>query len=331
MHNYSLMSIIGKYEEELGTGVPGSKYDSFEALLNDYLILLFYALSKNGIVYSTNRNGILARVQFVDGQFVNYVQPAIGKWDFKDERYQRIVSLDFVLYLFNETCMAQVYQELNYLAEPQDLSKLDYNSHDSFDLEDFSIEQIVNNYNMITHEQFLASKGLPNKLDSYSTKDIEEMLLLYSIMTKVIAYSEDFRKYQETKKEADMLRNSLKNREILYGDLTDKQSDLLEYYSEDADDESNKYFPCLGYFYNHIKQGIFHSLVKEIKEFEKVVPLGASFNGLELANKGIYYNPVRCFEDIEEGYVEIKITFDGAYEFDLYENRFTRERKNNYD
>lgn len=327
IRNYNTISIIGKYDEELGGVTPGAKYDSFEALLNDYLILLFYTLAKNGIVYSTNRNGILARVQFVDGQFVNYVQPAIGKWDFEDERYQRIVSLDFVLFLFNETCMADAHFELNHLAEPLDMNALDYSFHETFDLSDFSIAQIRDKYNTIEHEQYLANKGLPNKLDSYPTKEIEEIVLLNSILSKVTAYGNNFRKYQEMKKKAKGIKSMLFKKEVAYEDLTDDQVSLLENYGDNYDDKYDEYYPCLGYFYNHIKKGILCSLVREVRAFEEAVSFGAPFNGLKLAEKGIYYNPIKIFEGFDEETANIEITFEGAFEFDTYKNRFMREIK----
>ena len=43
--------------------------------------------------------------------------------------------------------------------------------------------------------------------------------------------------------------------------------------------------------------------------------------------KGIYYNPIKIFEGFDEETANIEITFEGAFEFDTYKNRFMREIK----
>ncbi len=174
MENFNTMKAIGKYPEEYDEAeIRGSKYDNFNLLLNDYLRLLFYTLAKNGIVYSTKRNGILARVVFADGVFINYVQPSIGKWDFEDRKYQRVVSLNFVLYLFNEMCMANTLHEVNYLAEPYNMNDLNYAKRDDVDLSEVNVSTIMEKFNEFTHETYLKNKGLANKFDSYSKKEAE--------------------------------------------------------------------------------------------------------------------------------------------------------------
>lgn len=329
MENFSTIEVIGKYPEEFGEKeLKGSKYDNYDLLLNDYLKLLFYTLTKNGIVYSTERNGILARVKYVDGFFINYVQPSIGKWDFEDSKYQRIVSINFVLYLFNEMCMANTLYHLNYLAEPYDLSDLNFATRDSVDLTDVSAATIMERFNELTHEAYLKSKGLANNLDNYSKKEIEEINLLYDILSRVLLYTSDFKTILDNIKKANELKTKIELEEVDFEDLSEPQQELLETYDDSDFDNYDSYYPCLGYFYHHLKKRVIKELGKEAKQFDETIPLNGTFDGLKLVQKGIYQNPVLVYIDDYEDDDSIKICFDGAKEFAGFDKNLTRERTN---
>ena len=89
MASFNSLSIIGGTYDNLGC-----KFDNFETLINSYFSLLFDTLTKGSIVYSTGRNGILAKVELdpSKGGFVNYVQSSIGKWNYSDPKYQRNIQ-----------------------------------------------------------------------------------------------------------------------------------------------------------------------------------------------------------------------------------------------
>ncbi|MCM1052685.1 MAG: dipeptidyl peptidase 3 [Ruminococcus sp.] len=330
MDNFNTISIIGKYPEEFGEAeLRGSKYDSFDLLLNDYLKLLFYTLSKNGIIYSTERNGILARVQFVDGIFINYVQPSVGKWDFENSKYQRIVSLNFVLYLFNEMCMANALYRINYLAEPYDLNNLDYAIKDEIDLSEVNIPNIVKRYNEFMHEAYLKDKGLANKFDSYSEKEINEIVLLYNILTRVLLYSAGFKNVLDNIRSANELQTQMSKGQITFEDLSEQQQDLLEEYDDQNFENYSDYYPCLGYFYHYIKTHVIRELGMEEREFDKSVSHNSSYDGLKLAQKGIFHNPIIAYVEEYDDDCRIEIDFTNAPEFNEIGRELNRKRTDN--
>ena len=154
MRNFNESSIIGGNELD-----KGSKFDSFNLLIDRYYALLFFTLGKSGITYSTGRNGILAKVRFEERGFINYVQPCIGKWNYKDPKYQRSVSPDFVLYLFNNLCMAESLYRINELSEPIQLNSSQQIIPDGIDLDEFSVSNVIKMHEEYQEEYFKSQNG----------------------------------------------------------------------------------------------------------------------------------------------------------------------------
>lgn len=208
MTNFYEIDIIGKYSKFEEKEIRGSKYDELEDLFNDYIRLFFYTIYNEGITYTTNRNGLLAKVVYQSGYFINYVQPKIGEWDFLNPQYQRVVSLDFVLFLFNETCMGGVLPYLN--------------SEGNEDILSINMFDIIRDVQMLSYNRQLDANGLPNALNNYSNQDIERVIFQYTVISKILEYARPFKDFHENVKTVDRM-----NREF-YADLGHLYNCLLK-------------------------------------------------------------------------------------------------------
>ena len=144
MRNYNEINIIGGEDFALG-----SIFDNFDLLFEKYCQILFYALDKGGITYSTNRNGLLAKTMVGENGFVNYVQSSIGKWDFDNEKLKRNVSPDFVLYLFNNMCLSYFFNQINFLGEPTKMQNANYCIKKGVDLNIYKDDNIIKKYEKV--------------------------------------------------------------------------------------------------------------------------------------------------------------------------------------
>lgn len=164
--NFNIYDVIGGSNDN-----PGSEFDDFDTLINTYFSLLFYAITSHGIVYSTGRNGLLAKVVLVQsrGEFVNYVQSDIGQWNYTDPKYQRLVSPEFVLYLFNNNNLLNAY--------------LDLNKESSINC--LSIKKIIEEYDIKTS---LAGLGITEHL----IENVDYINILYVLVMRIIEFSKEF-------------------------------------------------------------------------------------------------------------------------------------------
>lgn len=280
MKNFNESQIIGGNLE-----FPGSKFDNFNLLIDRYYALLFFELLRNGITYSTGRNGILAKVKFENRGFVNYVQPCIGQWDYENTHFQRLVSPDFVIYLFNNLCMAESLYRINKLSNPVDLNE-------------FSVSFVINMHEKYADEYFKLSMGQPNCYDKISESRIAQINLAYSLLEKITKYSKDFAEHQIKVEMAKKIRKDIKNGILTYATLSDKQSELIDNYVDDYESDSVHYL-SLGCFNNYIRNKALHQLY---------IHQGTEYD---------FNDPIIVYEEFDaESEYDVKINYENAPEFD---------------
>lgn len=319
MRNFNESSIIGG--EELN---PGSKFDSFNMLIDRYYALLFFTLAKSGITYSTGRNGALARVRFEEKGFVNYVQPCTGKWNYNDPKYQRVVSPDFVLYLFNNICMAESLYRINELSEPIQINGREQVIPEGIDLNEFSVSNIIKLHEEYEEEYFKYKNGQPNYYEQISKSNLAFINLSYSLLERVTKYSREFAEHQVMVAKATELKQDVENGAIDYYKLNEKEQELVDesYYSGEFD-ACPEYYLSLGYFNNCIRK---HALEQIYSQKKKMDKLKGAVSPNELETLGVYDDPIAVEYD---GYDELEGTIDyaNAKEFE-YGNSPKIERRN---
>lgn len=323
MRNFSEQQIVGG---SVLPPIPGSKFDNFNDLIDKYYALLFFTL-KDGITYSTDRRGILAKVIVQDNGFVNYVQPSIGKWDYTDEKYQRLVSPEFVLYLFNNLCMSESLYRINELAEPIQLSSNQQLYPNGIDLDEFNVSKIISLYEQYAEEYFKYQNGQPNNYSEIPRSKIDFVNLAYSLIEKVTKFAKDYVDHQMMVIKATELKQDLENGVISYEDLTEEQQNLVddEYYDEvcDMDSYNMNYYLSLGFLNNSIRN---HAIEEIYKRQNKVSNLVETKEN-SLALKQIYDDPISVELDYDdENEYTANIDYKGAKEFELG-NNIKLERK----
>lgn len=289
MQNFSSTNIIGGSYDVLG-----SKYDDFELLINNYYALFAYTLMKGGITYSTNKNGILAKVILNNEGFTNYVQPSIGKWNYEDKKYQRRVSPDFVLYLFNNYCLSNTIQRINDLSEPIELSSTKQILLNSIDLNEFYISYIIKKYQECEKEK---------------SDDFFIIKSLYEITKKITLYSESFAEYQEKVAELSALKEKIAKGEKTYYDLNCDEEELMNY--EEFDAIENGMYLSLGFLNNEIRKKAIEELYK-ITEKRNFELMKASENEMILQDE--VNDPIQISIDYDGEY-DIEIDYNGSKEF----------------
>ena len=209
MASFNSTSIIGGTYDNLGC-----KFDNFETLINSYFSLLFDTLTKDAIVYSTGRNGILAKVEFNSskGGFVNYVRSSIGKWNYSDLKYQRNVSPEFVIYLFNNLNMNKAYNAVNsrndYFDEPMKFNTNNQVVEGTF-IRDLSMAGIIELHEKHMAEYAKKMNGEPNKYDQFKPTEVVMVKTLYELIGSVCKLSKKFWDFQNYLERAEELRESV--------------------------------------------------------------------------------------------------------------------------
>lgn len=251
-------------------GYSGSKFDDFETLINCYLSLLIESLVRDGITYSTGRNATLARIE-IDSKkgFVNYVQPFMGKWDYTDTKYQRIVSPEFVIFIFNNHCLMDSY--LSSISRNDILNQqIKFNSNnqsiDGVFFKDLNIETIIDKKMKYQQEYYKKQQGEPNVYDSINPDEIGIVNTLYELIRCAIKYSKNFADFQIKLKEADSIRRKVDEGLLDYGSLTDAQFELYDDVYEDEE-----HYMSLGNLNNSIRG----QAVKQLVAMEKYKTSGS--------------------------------------------------------
>ena len=302
MENFYTIDIIGGTNEH-----RGCKYDDVETLVNSYLSLLIEALTNGGIVYSTGRNGTLARIELdAEKGFINYVQPSIGKWNYTDVKYQRVVSPEFVLYMFNNNCLKRTFESVQ--ARNDILNKqMKFNSkNQSIDgtfFKDLNMETIIKRKNEYQEEYFKKQNGEPNSFDRFNSNEIRIVSLLYEIIKNVIKYSKDFSDFQTNLEIANNLREKINNDTIAYSSLTEQQQMLVDELYDDED-----YYMSLGFFNNSIRKQVAKHLVKIQKQKRRLSKLGGDISSISA-----YDDPV----SIIDGEAELEFDYFGDDSFTI--------------
>ena len=298
---YNTGSIIGgKYDN------PGCRFDDFDTLINTYFTLLFETITDDGMVYSTGRNGLLARVELDHrkGGFVNYVQSDIGQWNYDDSKYQREVSPEFVLYLFNNLSLLYAYDNIN-LNNDLLNGKTKFNkknqSVDGVFFKDLSMNGIIQLHEEHLNEYNKKQEGLPNFFDEIKSGEFHMVNALYDLLSSVVKYSSQFYEFHKQLEQADELRKDVDSGKIDFYSLTDMQNDL---YNLEEDEE---HYMSLGYLNNFIRQGVAHELIKVQKQKKN-----AERNGLLSISISQYDDPIEIVEFFDEESDE-SIYSDGEY------------------
>ena len=311
MRNFNESHIVGGSMSH-----PGSKFDSFDLLFERYMALLFFTIMKSGISYSTERNGVLAKVRFEERGFVNYVQPCMGKWDYDDPKYQRLVSPDFVLFLFNNTCMAESLYRINELVEPIWLDDRNRIFPEGIDLDEFSVKSIIEDHEEYMEEYFKFQNGIPNYYEQIPKGKIKLIELLYSLLEKVAKYSKDYAEHHSECMLVKQIKENLEKGILSYDDLTENQRDLLSNETYNGTYESCPHFYLsLGYFNENIKEHVLTELYKMYQQKKQ------QKNHLQCSETS-YDDPIIAYEDYYGEYMcgfNVKIDYENAKEFD-YEN-----------
>ena len=232
MASFDMFSIVGGTDQ-----YRGSKFDDFETLINCYLSLLIESLVRNGITYSTGRNATLAKIE-IDSKkgFVNYVQPFMGKWDYNDPKYQRIVSPEFVIFIFNNGCLIDSY--VSSFSRGEILNQqIKFNSHnqsiDGTFFKDLNIETIIDKKMKYQQEYYKKQQGEPSTYDSINSDEIGIVNTLYELIRCAIKYSKKFADFQTELKEADAIRRKIDEGIVDWDSLTDAQFELCDNVYED--------------------------------------------------------------------------------------------------
>ena len=276
MESYNVVNIIGGgYENK------GCLFDDIATLVDSYLSLLIEALTNGGIVYSTGRNAILARIEMdVDKGFVNYVQPAICKWNYTDPKYQRSVSPEFVIFMFNNTCLRHSFQ----LAQARNETygtEMKFNSkNQSIDgtfFQELNMETILEKHKAYQEEWFKKQIGEPNKYDMLNPNTIKVVELLYKLIESVINHSKNFSNYQKALEEFNNLNMGLENGSIDYNSLSSEQQEFIEYF----DYEDDKYRMNLGCFNNSIRKEVEKYLISIQKKKNRLLKKGMDVSSID--------------------------------------------------
>ena len=299
-----------------------SKFDNFELLKNRYFALLFYTLTTGGITYSTGRNGVLAQVKIDERGFINYVQPCIGKWNFKNTKYQRRVSPDFVLYLFNNHCLTECLFRINELSEPIQVNSSYKIELQGIDIEKFSIAEIIKKYELIETEEYKYKNGLPNNYNSFSPVEIQITKLFYSLIERVIIYSREFAEHYAKTIRAKELRSEIDNGTIEYDNLTEEEQDLVRDDYDYPDDPDNDYFLTLGRLNDKINIHAAKALIRKFRKMKKLKVTSEELSSLDMYDDPIsadYYNDEWSDNnDDDDEYTDetsLKIDYTNAKEF----------------
>lgn len=307
MKNFNTIDIIGGVPN-----IPGSKFDNYQDLIDKYYALLFFSLTKNGITYSTNRNARLAQVKTCENGFINYVQPSIGKWDYENQKYQRFVSPEFVLYLFNNICMAESLYEINALAESIRLGKNQTLYPNGIDLNEFNVGNIIKLHESYAEEFFKYQNGYPNDYLNIPKSKIVLVNLFYSLVEQVTKFSEKYVKYQMQLIRKMNLKEDLKAERIDYEDLSEKDKELVhdDYYTEEYDWDNPNVYLSLGCFNNSIRKKAVEALYKRQQK-------NCSQDKQDVAKLQEVRDPILIREDDESemGY-RAKIDYMNAKEFE---------------
>lgn len=325
MRNFNDSSVIGGT-----TFTPGSKFDNFDLLIDRYYALLFYALTEGGITYNTRRNGVLSKVRLEVNGFVNYVQPMIGKWDYDDPKYKRLVSPDFVLYLFNNLCMAESLLRINSLVEPIKISQTEHIFHEGIDLNNFSLKGIIETYGEYAEEYYKYKNGHSNNYEKIPKTKLAFINYTYQLIERVTNYSSEFFHHQLAVAEANKLRHEIETGILSYEELSDEQQELAynSYYSGEYE-SCPEFYMSLGCFNNNVRN---YALKELYKEQEKLRKVRLTSKEVDLEKLGIYDNPIILSEyaeitgDLAEPEVEVQIDFTGAKEFE-HNNTQQKEKK----
>ena len=261
MANFDSTSIIGGTYDNLGC-----QFDNFETLINSYFSLLFDTLTKDAIVYSTGRNGILAKVEldFSKGGFVNYVQSSIGKWNYSDPKYQRKVSPEFVIYLFNNLNMNKTYNAVNnrneYFDEPMKFNNYNQAVEGVF-IRDLSMAGIIELHEKHMIEYAKKINGQLNKYDQIKPAEVVMVRTLYELIGSVCKLSKKFWEFQNYLERAEELREGVDFGKIEYESLNQEEEELyLDFYPNDD------YYLSLGVLNNFIREQAAKELIKKYKQ-----------------------------------------------------------------
>ena len=299
------------YDREIIGDPPiydGSKFDNIDLLIDSYYALLFFAL-EDGIAYSTERNGIIAKVKVEARGFINYVQPCIGKWDYKNPKYQRNVSPDFVLYLFNNICMEESFYRINQLSlkkfsvtNESDLE--DFNDNNEIDLDNFTVNNIIKKHQEYQEEYFKLQNGQPNYYNKIEKEWLKFINLSYVLIEKVFKYSKEFADHQLVAAKAHELRQNVENGVIDYNQLDELEQKLVDIDINYGDDYYEEYSLRLGCFNNCIRS---HAIAELYKLQEKST----------VTDNIVYDDPVFVISHDSEGTdLEVIIDYTGAKEFE---------------
>lgn len=300
MANYNTGSIIGgKYDN------PGCRFDDFDTLINTYFTLLFDTLTKDGMVYSTGRNGLLARIELDHrkGGFVNYVQSGIGQWNYNDPKYQRVVSPEFVLYLFNNLSLLYAYDNINLKSDLLNENTKFNQKNQSVDgvfLRDLSMNGIIQLHEHHLTEYNKQQNGVPNTFSQIKPEEIQMVNALYDLVGSVVKYSGEFYEFHKQLEQAEVLREEVDSGKIDYYSLTDKQDRLYSF------EEDEEHYMSLGYLNNSIRHGVANELIRIQKQ-----KYNAERNGLSSKSISRYDDPI----GITAGYdgTDDSIYDDGEY------------------
>lgn len=261
MASFNSSNIIGGSYDNLGC-----KFDNFETLVNSYISLLFDVLTKDAIVYSTGRNGILAKVELNSskGGFVNYVQSSIGKWNYSDPKYQRNVSLEFVIYLFNNLNMNKAYNAVNnrndYFDEPMKFNTNNQTVEGVF-IRDLSMAGIIELREKHMSEYAKKVNGESNKYDQIKPTEVVMVKTLYELIASVTKLSKQFWEFHNYLEKAEELRTLVDSGKIEYESLNQKEAELYsDFYPNDD------YYLSLGILNNFIRTQAAQELIKKYKQ-----------------------------------------------------------------
>lgn len=275
MASFNSTSIIGGTYDNLGC-----KFDNFETLINSYFSLLFDTLTKDAIVYSTGRNGILAKVEFDSskGGFVNYVQSSIGKWNYSDLKYQRNVSPEFVIYLFNNLNMNKAYNAVNsrndYFDEPMKFNTNNQVVEGTF-IRDLSMAGIIELHEKHMAEYAKKMNGEPNKYDQFKPTEVVMVKTLYELIGSVCKLSKNFWNFQNYLERAEELRANVASGKLEYESLSQEEEELyLDFYPNDD------YYLSLGILNNSIREQAAQELIKKYKQKRSLERQGKTSTGI---------------------------------------------------
>ncbi len=208
------------YNFDRNTGL--NKYDSYIELLNDYLNLLYFALN-SGLCYNTNKNSRLAKVVLKEGKLINYVQTKMGEWDYTKSRFQREVSMDFVLYLFNKTSLFGSMLTMSNLS----VTKSHLGIQDTTKKIDF--ESIISENSFIAYQKHIESYSGNGYISNFTYQEREENALLYNIILKIMEYTKHIKNEINIINKGKNLSLLLQSGELKLSQLSENDKQIYEY------------------------------------------------------------------------------------------------------